>query len=270
MPADVAASPARVPALRWPLPALLAWVAAWGANFALTAAGASPPLAAAAGVLVPVAFFPTAAGLWRRCWLLAGFPASALVLGAGGVPAWVWLLPLAALLVVYPLRTWRDAPIFPTPRDALAELPPLLGLPARAKVHDAGCGLGDGLAALHAAWPDADLSGVEHSAPLAWVARRRCRYARIRRGDMWAVPWTGLDLVYLFQRPESMERAWRKAAAEMAAGGWLVSLEFAVPGVAPRFTARTPGGRTLWVYRTGGSLPPDSPQPRRRRADKPV
>ena len=37
-------------------------------------------------------------------------------------------------------------------------------------------------------------------------------------------------MVYLFQRPESMERAFAKATHELAPGCWLVSLEFAVPG----------------------------------------
>ena len=55
----------------------------------------------------------------------------------------------------------------------------------------------------------------------------------MRRGDLWQQPWQGCDLVYLFQRPESMARAWDKARAELAPGRFLVSLEFAVPGVAP-------------------------------------
>ena len=43
--------------------------------------------------------------------------------GAGaGLPAWTWLLPLAALALAYPVSAWRDAPVFPTPRDALAGL----------------------------------------------------------------------------------------------------------------------------------------------------
>ncbi len=56
-------------------------------------------------------------------------------------------------------------------------------------------------------------------------------------------------MVYLFERPESMARAAAKAQAEMAPGTWLVSLEFAVPGVLPQAQLRAPGGRVVWIYR---------------------
>jgi hypothetical protein len=35
----------------------------------------------------------------------------------------------------------------------------------------------------------------------------------------------------------------------MAPGTWLVSLEFAVPGVLPHAQLRAPGGRVVWIYR---------------------
>jgi hypothetical protein len=46
-----------------------------------------------------------------------------------------------------------------------------------------------------------------------------------------------------------MARAASKAQAEMAPGTWLVSLEFAVPGVLPHAQLRAPGGRVVWIYR---------------------
>jgi hypothetical protein len=61
--------------------------------------------------------------------------------------------------------------------------------------------------------------------------------------------WGRYQLVYLFQRPESMARAMAKAQAEMAPGSWLVSLEFAVPGVPPHAQLHVPGGRPVWLYR---------------------
>ena len=66
---------------------------------------------------------------------------------------------------------------------------------------------------------------------------------------MWRADWSGCQLVYLFQRPESMARAAAKAQAEMAPGSWLASLEFAVPGVLPQAQLRLPGERVVWVYR---------------------
>ncbi len=245
--------------LRWPLPALAAWALAWLTFGLLAGFGPSPAWLLAA--LLGAAVAATVQGRWRQALVALGFPLSSGVQGLAA-PAWVWLLAALLLLLAYPLRTWRDAPLFPTPLLALQALAAALPLPAGARVLDAGCGLGHGLRALRRAWPDARLEGVEWSAPLAWACRWRCAFAQVRRGDLWATPWHELDVVYLFQRPESMARAWAKAEAEMAPGRWLVSLEFAVPGVTPALQLDAGGGRPLWVYRVGGA------QPRPRTADK--
>ena len=155
-----------------------------------------------------------------------------------------------ALLLVYPLNAWRDAPLFPTPPDALNDLPDAAPLEPGARVLDAGCGLGDGLIALRQAYPLARLEGLEWSRPLRWLCARRCPWARVAQGDLWRADWSGYQLVYLFQRPESMARAWAKGCAEMAPGAWLVSLEFPVPGVQPHARQQAPGGRAAWVYCT--------------------
>ena len=116
-------------ALIWPLPALLAWAAGWGTFALLRGAGAPLPVA----VLLPAALLaagaalaPSGAGLtpMRRGILGGGFPLSLAASGllAGALPAWAWLLPLALLLLLYPLRSWRDAPLFPTPAGALRGL----------------------------------------------------------------------------------------------------------------------------------------------------
>ena len=154
---------------------------------------------------------------------------------------------LVPLLLAYPLRAWRDAPFFPTPAGALQGLPAVVGRPAR--VLDAGCGLGHGLRALRRQWPGVRFEGVEWSPLLAVAARLACPWAHVRRGDMWAHSWAEQDLVYVFQRPESMARVWHKAQAELAPGSWLVSLEFAVPGVAPHAQLASGAQRPVWIYR---------------------
>jgi len=236
------------PRLPWPLPALLAWLLAWGAFSA--AAGAGMPLAALAGLLAGAAAAFTAQGWRRRLIAAGGFPLSACALaGLAAWPPWAWLLALLPLLLAYPLKAWRDAPFFPTPADALDGLDRVVALPPGARVLDAGCGAGDGLRALHRLWPQARLEGVEWSRPLAWLAARRCRAAAVRRADMWASSWAGCTVVYLFQRPESMARAVDKARREMP-GGWLVSLEFEAVGL--KAAARL-GRRPLWIYRIPAS-----------------
>jgi hypothetical protein len=248
-PKTVSLSP--LPRLPWPLPAVLCWAAGWAAW--MVAGGAAAGLAS--GLLVGGAGALACRGSWRRAIAGLGFPLSALALGAAqGVPAWAWLLLLLPVLATYPLRAWGDAPIFPTPPDALRGLDAIVGTPH--SVLDAGCGLGHGLSALRRLWPQADLHGIEWSPLLALLAALRCRglRARIRRGDMWAPSWAGHDLVYVFQRPESMARAHAKAAAELAPEAWLVSLEFAVPGVQPVACLQGPGRRPVWIYRPARSI----------------
>ncbi len=248
--------------LPWPAPALLVWLAAWGLALGLRqwapGMGSVGALLAAAALGLGAAWVWVDAGWMRRCLVAGGFPISALASGwaaatPGGapLPAWAWLLPLGLLLLAYPLRAWRDAPLFPTPRAALVGLQLATGLAPGARVLDAGCGLGHGLLALRQALPQARLEGIEWSWPLRLATAWRCPWARVRQGDMWAAGWQGLGLVYLFQRPESMARAWAKAQAELAPGAWLASLEFEVPGRPPDAGLRPPGGKPVWLYRVG-------------------
>jgi SAM-dependent methyltransferase len=157
------------------------------------------------------------------------------------------------LALAYPHRTWRDAPLYPTPAMALQSLPAHLPLRAGARVLDAGCGLGHGLRALRRACPQAQLQGVEFSRPLAMLARLSCPWAQIHRGDMWALPWGDFHVVYLFQRPESMARAWAKACADMPPGSWLLSLEFEVPGQRPQAQWCDVPGKPVHAYQIGAA-----------------
>jgi SAM-dependent methyltransferase len=248
--------------LRWPLPALAGWALSWLSYRALLAADVAAPLSAAAGLLAGIALSRLAATR-LRAWVIAlGFPLSLL---AASLPPWLWLLSLAALLLLYPRKAWRDAPLFPTPRRALDGLPAVAALPDRARVLDAGCGLGHGLHALRRAYPHARLEGIEWSWPLALAARAACRFAGIRRGDLWARCWAGFDMVYLFQRPESMPRVMAKALAEMSPGAWLVSLEFEAEGWEPVSALPAAGGRTLWIYRLPPRAAPQHPGASSRR-----
>jgi hypothetical protein len=165
------------------------------------------------------------------------------------VPGWVWPLLLVLVLLVYPVKAWRDAPVFPTPKGALLGLPQQLPLPDQTLVLDAGCGLGHGLCALRAAYPGARLEGIEWSWPLRAWSGLRCPWAQVRHGDIWGVSWQPYGMVYLFQRPESMARAVAKARADMADGAWMVSLEFEAVALHPDVELRLPDDRPVWAYR---------------------
>ena len=247
---------------RWPLPALLSWLAAWLLYAAAISAGLPPGPALAVGAAVGAALGWLHGERWRRLIVASGFPVSVLALGwQGGASGLLWLAPLLILWWLYPRRTWSEAPLFPTPRGALRQLPALAPLPADARVLDAGCGVGDGLSELVRAYPQARVEGVEWSRPLAllagWRVRRR---AGVRQGDLWVDDWAPFALIYAFQRPESMPRIWAKACAEMAPGAWLVSLDFAVPGVEPAASWQLGSGQFVWLYRLAGnaaSKPPN-------------
>ena len=236
--------------LTWPLPALLAWSLGWSAFAGLRWAAAPLVVAIALGAAVGAACSLFGSTRWRRVFIALGFPLSLAASGLGAaMPAWGWLLPLGLLMLVYPLNAWRDAPLFPTPTGALEGLAALAPLTLGARVLDAGCGLGAGLRELRRAYPQTVLHGLEWSWPLRFACAWRCRFARVRRADIWAADWSGYEMVYLFQRPESMARAIEKARREMRPGAWLASLEFDAPGVAPTKVLRCADGRRVWLYR---------------------
>lgn len=237
--------------LRWPAPALLAWAAAW-AIFWLAQRLLQLPLSAAVALAAAVALLcsvPASTRL-RRIVIAWGFPLSLGLSGLiGDVPGWAWLLPLSMLMLLYPVRSWRDAPLFPTARDALRGLARHAALPHGAGILDAGCGLGGGLAELHREYPHARLVGLEWSWPLRIACAWRSPFATVRRDDIWRTDWSAYDLVYLFQRPESMSRAGAKAQSELRPGAWLASLEFALPDHAADKMLSCPDGRRVWLYR---------------------
>jgi hypothetical protein len=249
----------------WPLPALAAWGMAWAVH-ALVLHREWPPLVGlAGGIAVTTVWAWFVGSRWRRFIVLAGFPLSVLLLARPEIPAWTWGAALLPLWLLYPRRAWQDAPLFPTPEHALEGLAwGWPGEPPR-RILDAGCGLGHGLAALHQQWPQAELHGIEWSALWSRLARRRCAgFAGVTRGDMWAADWSGYDLVYVFQRPESMARALAKAEAEMAPGSWLLSLEFDLPadlGRRPDFTVQNRPGKPVLAWRVGKQGARSTPAP---------
>jgi SAM-dependent methyltransferase len=261
----------------WPWPALLAWLSAWVIREGVVAFAAWPSALGVLVGLVPVFWVASRqASRWRAGIVLLGWPlmatfagwwslhassASPVSMPLADMPWWVWLLVIALIWLIYPTSAWRDAPWYPTRRQALHDLPDLPGLPREPYILDVGSGLGHGLQALRLRFPDAQLTGIERSALLAVLSRLRLRtfgaaqsraVASIVCGDMWAISWAEFDAVYLFQRPETMPRAWQKAGAEMRPGAWLISLAFEVPGKTADITFQGPGQRPVWAYRLTG------------------
>jgi hypothetical protein len=235
--------------LRWPLPALMAWGGSWLCYGLLQKSGIAPWLAMSIATATGALLSVLAGTFWRRVAVAAGFPLSLLLSGAVSLPAWAWLLPLVIVALVYPMNAWRDAPLFPTPADALAGMDAHAPLKPGASILDAGCGLGHGLRALRGVYPQATLHGIEWSWPLRALTAVLCPWARIRQGDMWRADWSAHDVVYLFQRPETMPRAVEKASAELRPGAWLVSLEFPAKELQPTAVLQHKDGKPVWLYR---------------------
>ena len=238
--------------IRWPFSALVVWGAAWLCYNFLAEQGTHPSvamlMATSLGVLAAALAWLKGISKARAASLSMGFPVSLWLLGNASFPAWVWLLPLALVIWIYPMHAWRDAPVFPTPLNALRDIPRWAILPAQAKILDAGCGAGDGLKALRLAYVNAQWIGIEFSRPLSWVAKFRCPWAEVRCGDIWLDDWGAYDMVYLFQRPETMPRAVEKAKAEMKPGAWLVSLEFEAAELKSTAVAEASPNRPVWLY----------------------
>jgi hypothetical protein len=97
-------------------------------------------------------------------------------------------------------------------------------------------------------YPTQALFGLEWSWPLRFAAALRCPWAQVRQGDIWKANWALYDMVYVFQRPESMERAVNKANAEMREGTWLVSLDFEATSSRSAAHFVAPSGKMVWLY----------------------
>jgi SAM-dependent methyltransferase len=189
--------------------------------------------------------------LWRRCLIVLGFPLSQLLINSTvmSMPPLAWLGLVLLIAAVYPLNAWSDAPLFPTPSKALVQVPEHISLKEGAKILDAGCGLGDGLRALKSVFTHSEFSGLEMSWPLRFFSALRCPWAKIRQGNIWLADWSEFDMVYMFQRPESMPKAVEKAARELRPGAWLVSLEFEARSLKANAMVYGSDGRPVWMYR---------------------
>lgn len=234
--------------LNWPISALLIWFCAWLTSELLSSVGLASPWPSLCACVVGVMLSVLGSTRARQLAIAAGFPLSLFFTASIAVSFWAWLALLAIALLIYPIRSWRDAPLFPTPMKALQDIPQFAPIADHEKVLDAGCGLGDGLIALRNAYYRACWFGVEASWPLMAIASIRCPWAKIWRGDLWEEGWQRYSMVYLFQRPEIMSRAVKKAQAELRLGAWLVSLEFEAVELRPTAVVQVSFDRSVWMY----------------------
>lgn len=225
---------------RWPrvVRALLAQVLA----FALLALAArvglrlpAPGWAALQGALAALLGVVLGLPTW---WvpIQAALPFALLLRLAWGYPAWVDLLLLLALALVYGGGLATRVPLYNASRDAWTKLESLLPEASGFAFIDLGCGLGGPIAHLAEVRPGGTFRGVE-SSPLPWLVAWLRNLGRprvqIRFGSLWDQDLAGFDVVYAFLSPEPMAALWAKAGKEMKPGSLLVSHSFEVPGIPP-------------------------------------
>ena len=89
------------------------------------------------------------------------------------------------------------------------------------------------------------LPAGNRAASLAHVCRTVAR-----RADIWEADWSGYDMVYAFQRPETMPRAVAKAAKQLRPGAYLVSLDFQAHDLVEKASYQAPNGKMVWIYQS--------------------
>lgn len=193
-----------------------------------------------------------------RWWLLLHLAfAPALVLASRlDAPAWMYVLPFGALLLVYGSSFRSQVPLFLSNRLTAERFAGWLA--GGLQVLDAGSGTGGFSLRLARLRPDCSVVGVEQAILPAWLGRfasRGCANLRLRRGDLWQQDFARYDVVYAFLSPVPMPALWRKASAEMRPRSWLVSNSFPVPDRAPDAVLEIDDRRRtrLYCYRMPGA-----------------
>mgnify|MGYP001403636396 CR=1 FL=1 len=232
----------------WPFQALMVWFFLWLIYFLLIKIDFSPYIATVISGILGIFFSIIGSTLVRKILISTGFPIA--IIFYNSFSPWIWLVPFFVLVSIYPINAWKDAPFFPTPRNALKNLFKFAPLKEGACVLDIGSGLGHGLKALKLSYPNAVFFGIEKSFILRISSYFYCPWANIKKGDMWEENWKNYDLIYIFQRPETMPKAILKASKELKKGSWLVSLEFNSLDIVPHAVINTNDGKFVWLYQT--------------------
>lgn len=243
------------------LKALLAQFAGIAAAFALARAGMVTGLWPLVGVQAVGAALAAHLLGSARWWLLIHLGFAPLVVSAQGLdlhPGW-YLAAFIALVLVYWTSFRTQVPLYLSNRRTAAAVADLL--PAQpAALLDIGAGTGSLLRPLARARPDCRFTGVE-LAPATWLLGRllAARQPNIdcQRGDLFARPWQGYDIVYAFLSPVPMAAVWQKAAAELRPGALLLSNSFPVPGREPDFVVDVSDRRGTRLF--GYRIPPRTP-----------
>jgi len=199
---------------------------------------------------------------WRWAAFLGAVPALFYFGLALSLPAWVPLVVLAVLIVVFWNVISDRVPLYLTNDETVTRLLELLPSDRPVRFIDLGCGTGTvpiALAALNAD-PNSRFEGVEN-APLLYLGaklrtlRARDPRIRIRYGSIWKTDLSEINVAYAFLSPHPMKRLFEYAENSLPKDAMFVSNSFEVPGKAPDKSIPLTTGRAtellVWYMRDG-------------------
>ncbi len=153
-------------------------------------------------------------------------------------PSWIFPIIFLGLAGFYINGVREQVPLYLSNSKTQKILANMVPPETNVTFIDLGCGLGDIVASVSRARPQARVIGVE-TAPLsflvAWVRTKLFagENAQIRFQSIWDTDMSNADVVYAFLSPAPMTRLNEKIRAEMKPGSRFISNSFAVPGSEP-------------------------------------
>jgi len=181
------------------------------------------------------------------------FPAALVATLALQLPPSIFLVAFVILVGLYWSTFRTRVPFYPSGPDAWSMVEALLPQDRPIRFVDIGSGLGGLVLDLSQKRKDSAFVGIE-VAPFPWLFSwlRSCLKrsgARFLRGDYQRLDFAAYDVVFAYLSPAAMPELWRKARAEMRSGTLLLSYEFDIQGVQPRFIrAPVNGGPALYGW----------------------
>lgn len=237
--------------IKWPIFLFFSWITDWLLFLLLLNLEflSSISFAIVLGFIVAKLFI-IKTSKWQKLILALGFPLSSFLLQINNASSTIgWLMPLIILLIIYPPKSWKDAPIFPTPKDSLLGLNSVLNLKNNSKILDFGSGAGHGIKAILQEWPNSYIFGVENSILLYLYTKIKYRKVTLIFDNMWNIHLSNFNVLYVFQRPETMLQIWEKAKKEMPPGSFVISLSFPIDAEEPIYVKELENHQ-LFVYKT--------------------
>ncbi len=169
------------------------------------------------------------------------------------LPAWLYLLAVVLLALVFWGTVKGDVPLFLSSTSVADALSAIIGQENALTFADLGAGIGSVVA------PLAEKQGIRadawERAPLPWlICAWRCRKlptVSVKRTNLWRSDLAHYDVVFAFLSPAVMVALGEKVRREMRPGKLLVSSSFPIPDWEPESIVHVADSRNtiLFCYR---------------------